>query len=255
MKRYEAQGELTLPIRMPIIIRLDGNSFSKLTKEHNFKKPFDEDFRCAMEMAMREVFEYSCGLIGYCQSDEITILLYNKEDEFLANRVSKICSLLASKATIGFNKYFLEKNNKYMEACFDCRAFVVPDDEVNNVFLWRQKDAWKNAIYSYAYYELMNKKGYTQKTVTTYLKGKSLEQKQEIIFNELGFNINNLETKYKRGFCITKKDIEVPVSGLSDIAKKYLIGKEFITRSKVVIDLEIPLFSKDKTYIESLLKK
>ena len=255
MKEYEQCGEKTLPSNLPIIVRLDGNSFSKLTKSQNFEKPFDENFRKAMESAMIAAFQYSGAKIAYSQSDEITLLIRNSLNEkFLSNRISKICSLLASEATNGFNKYFFEKEGRFIGAKFDCRVFVVPEREVNNVFLWRQKDAWKNAVYSYAFFELQKQKGMGRGRATTYLKGKSLSNKQEIIFKELNFNINDLETKYKRGFCAERKTVEVPVDDLPEESRKFIKDKEFITRNKVIVDLEIPLFNEDKNYIERFLK-
>lgn len=255
MKEYEQCGELVLPQNLPIIVRLDGNSFSKLTKRLKFKKPFDEDFRKAMEEAMKNVFNYSGAQVAYCQSDEITLLIQNPlSQKFLSNRVSKICSLLASTATNGFNKYFIENNKIFPEASFDCRVFVVPEKEVNNVFLWRQKDAWKNSVYSYAFFKLQEIKKMSAKKATNYLLGKKLSEKQDIIFNELGFNINDLETKFKRGFCLYRDKVKVPVSELSKKAQEYLKGKSFIERNKIITDLEIPLFNKDPNYIEKYLK-
>lgn len=255
MKEYEKCGELVLPQNLPIIVRLDGNSFSKLTKRLKFKKPFDNNFREAMESAMQSVFEYSGAKIGYCQSDEITLLINNPlGQKFLSNRVSKICSLLASAATNGFNKYFINAQNIFPEASFDCRVFVIPEKEVNNVFLWRQKDAWKNAVYSYAFFELQKQKNISNRKATSRLKGMSLAQKQELIYNELNFNINNLATMYKRGFCILRKKVNVPVSELSAESQKYLKNQEFIQRNKIVFDYEIPIFSKDHDYIEKHIK-
>ena len=46
MKRYEAVNDNMLPIRMPVIIRLDGWHFKTSTK--GLVKPFDEIFREAM---------------------------------------------------------------------------------------------------------------------------------------------------------------------------------------------------------------
>src|SRR5690606_15755000 len=44
MKCYERAAEAVLAPRLPVIIRLDGNSFSRLTRKLRFNKPFDERF-------------------------------------------------------------------------------------------------------------------------------------------------------------------------------------------------------------------
>jgi tRNA(His) guanylyltransferase len=186
IKNYEKFGELILPKDKSIIIRLDGNSFSKLTKNKNFKKPFDDDFRKGMESSLIKTFEYTGAKIGYSQSDEITLLLSN--NGFLGNRVSKLCSLVASIASNAFNEYFL-KDGEFLNAIFDCRAFIVPYEEVNNVFLWRQQDALKNAVYSVAFFGLQEK-GYSARKASAYLKGKSMKEKNELIFKELNYNVN-----------------------------------------------------------------
>lgn len=254
MKDYEKCGELILPQNLPIIVRLDGNSFSKLTKRLNFKKPFDDDFSFAMQKAMEATLEYTGAKIGYCQSDEITLLILNPlSQKFLSNRVSKICSLLASTASNAFNQYFCEKDNIFVSAAFDCRVFVVPEKEVNNVFLWRQKDAWKNAVYSYAFFKLQEKNNWSARKTTKFLMGKSLSDKKNLILKELNFNINDLETKYKIGFCTKRIKVKIPISELSDEAKKYIKNKTFIERSKTFTDFSIPLFNEEPNYIESLL--
>lgn len=254
MKEYEQCGELVLPQNIPIIIRLDGNSFSKLTKKLNFKKPFDDSFREGMEAAMKEVMDYTGAKIGYCQSDEITLLIVNPlSQKFLSNRISKICSLVASNATNGFNKYFIDKDNYFPNACFDCRVFVVPEKEVNNVFLWRQKDAWKNAVYAYAFFEILNQKKISNRKATSILKNMSLNEKREFIKKELNFDIDALDSKFKIGFCMFRKKVKIPVSELPKESQKHIKDKKFIERNQLYTDLNIPLFNEKHEYIEQFL--
>ena len=62
--------------------------------------------------------------------------------------VQKMVSVAASTATMLFNNEFKHPGNKY--ATFDARVFTLPKDEVSNYFLWRHKDAMRNAISAYA---------------------------------------------------------------------------------------------------------
>src|SRR5690606_6640342 len=147
----------------PVIIRLDGNSFSRLTRVLKLEKPFDERFNRAMDAAAIAVLEYCSGAqVAYVQSDEITILLRNDQTHettpFLGNRTQKITSLTAATAAVAFSQALaaelgLEARDG-VRAIFDARVFVVPPAEVNNVFLWRQFDAFKNSVSTYAYWEL-----------------------------------------------------------------------------------------------------
>ena len=155
-----------------VIVMLDGRSFSKKVK-NKFRKPFDERFVNAMD----ETTKYLCEQIegckfGYCQSDEITLVLTDFEtpttESFFGYRLSKILSICASAATAKFNACMLEtklaeslskyapsetninavgevlKDNPLYE--FDCKAWNVPT--FNNVYGWivyRQLDCIRNS--------------------------------------------------------------------------------------------------------------
>jgi tRNA(His) 5'-end guanylyltransferase len=58
-----------------VIIMLDGRSFSKKIK-NKFNKPFDEWFTQSMDLTTKYLCANVQGCkIGYCQSDEISLLL------------------------------------------------------------------------------------------------------------------------------------------------------------------------------------
>jgi len=169
---YESRSETRLVRRMPVILRLDGKSFHTFTRK--FKKPFDP----IMTECMNETMLYLCSkiqgtVLGYTQSDEITLVLVDYKsidsDAFFDYRVQKMCSIAASMATMQFNRSFNEKVYVYEQnqhfanepgdpfddryetalnlgAIFDCRAFNVPIEEVTNMILWRQQDAIRNSI-------------------------------------------------------------------------------------------------------------
>ncbi len=272
MKEYEAVSDIKLTRRVPIILRLDGNSFSKFTKQKGFEKPFDARFYNAMCAATEAVLKYCSGAqVGYTQSDEITILLRNDQtvdtQAFLANRLEKLCSLIASTASVHFNKallaYALDKHRSGGDMCgsydnpivdsttaiFDCRVFLVPKEEVNNAFLWRQQDAFKNATQGVAYWGLAEK--YGKKTAQKMLHGKSNSQQQELIFQELGFNMNDYPTKYKRGVCIVRKTVETPIEEMIGAERAEELKKtgEIVQRKAWTVDEEIPRFDQDTNYL------
>jgi len=258
MKEYEAVTDLKLTRKLPIIIRLDGNSFSKLTKDLNLDKPFDQRFQSAMAMTTEAVMKYCSGSqLGYYQSDEITILLRNDQtlqtEPFLANRLEKLCSLVASLASVRFTK---EISHYFPEAqgIFDCRVFIVPSSEVNNAFLWRQQDAFKNCVSGVAYYGLKAK--YGKKEAMRRLHGLNTNEKQEIIFQELGINMNNYPTAYKRGACIHRETVQLPITHFltTDEIKSFNKDEnEIVTRSVYKHDTEIPLFNQNPNYVNRFL--
>jgi tRNA(His) 5'-end guanylyltransferase len=272
IKGYEATSDFTLTSRLPVILRLDGNSFSKFTKQQHFKKPFDDTFSNAMWETAKAVLKYCSGSqVAYIQSDEITVLLRNDlsldTSPFLANRINKICSLVASTASVTFcnylNKQRVEVNESdegvsyvetnFIDAVFDLRAFVVPPNEVNNVFLWRQQDAFKNCVSAVAWYGLGEKHG--KKTTQKILDGMNTNQRQEAIFKELNINMNDYPTKYKRGVCIFRENYEAPIESIIGIEKATELNKlgEKVTRSHFVVDQNIPLFNQDPSYINKYL--
>lgn len=257
MKGYERASENILPRRLPVILRIDGNSFSKLTRD--MEKPFDPSFEDAMDAAATAVCNYCSGAqLAYVQSDEITVLLRNDQnrdtDPFLGNRTQKLASLTAGTATLAFNDW-LEKYTEYRSkrGIFDCRAFVVPPSEVVNVFLWRQLDAFRNFVHSYAYHKLGEKMG--KKTAHKLLQGKTVAQMQEVIFQELGVNVNDLPGK--RGRTIERRARPMKVT-VGDTRKGCLTPAEYseevhFTRYAFEAVLDIPRFDEDRNYIEKFL--
>lgn len=94
IKKEEKKVESLIDINKPIFVRLDGKRFSKFTK--GFDYPFDEVFRTAMKKTMLELCsEIQGAVMGYTQSDEITILFEktNSESQIMfGGRVQKIVS-------------------------------------------------------------------------------------------------------------------------------------------------------------------
>lgn len=243
MKKYEEPTDLCLVRRMPAIIRIDGKAFHSFTKR--FSPDYDEFFRRMMEQTTLELCKNIQGArIAYSQSDEISILLvdYNKfnSEPFLNGRVQKIASVVASMATLYFNKEINDAClnsqsaegpkfdgvlvsllcNKLHTAMFDARVFNIPREDVTNYFIWRQQDAVRNSILDLGYKYFSHKQ----------LLNHSCDQIQDKLFKERGINWNNCEIKLKRGFTVAKH------------------GGDFW-----YTDLAIPEFSKDREYIDLLV--
>lgn len=108
---YEQIPKAKLMRRTPVAIRIDGKAFHTFTK--GFKKPFDEILIKSMQETMKFLCENIQGcVLGYTQSDEITLILvdYKNEnsDAWFDYQVQKICSIAASMATLKFNRAFTE---------------------------------------------------------------------------------------------------------------------------------------------------
>lgn len=271
MKEYEYVTRNYLTKRTPVVIRIDGKAFHTFTR--GFVKPFDEVLVNTMQQTMKYLCENIEGCVfGYTQSDEISLVLcdYKKltsEAWFNAN-LQKICSVSSSMATLAFNRFFAENDAEWrkreflridkiedsaekesqrelmsryckahdkaaaMGALFDSRAFNIPKEEVNNYFLWRQNDATKNSIASTAQAHFSHKR----------LEGKNSSDMQELLWAEKGINWNNLDVHLKRGSCCMKCTATYETEN----------GKPY-TRSKWLINTNMPILSKDTDYINSLV--
>lgn len=227
MKLYEEVFYHKLPIRMPVIIRLDGNCFHTIAKRFNLKKPFDDKFIASMDITAKELCEEIQGTkVAYIQSDEISLLLNNyttlETEPWFNNEIQKIVSISAGKASVKLsnclnNNIFMDD---YIETVFDSRAFVLTKDEVCNYFIWRQRDWERNSL---------------QMVARSYFPHKELlcldsSQLHEKLFKEKGVNWSELLTHLKRGRCVVKDENNV-----------------------WRLDYDIPRFQEDRDYINKHL--
>jgi tRNA(His) 5'-end guanylyltransferase len=173
-KQYERAAETIFPALLPIILRIDGRGFSKLTKRLGMNKPFDDRFTSAMITTTLELLDDIQNVrFAYTQSDEISILMYPRfvtSSPWFGNRAQKICSVAASMAAGTFNSLMSPLGS----AAFDCRAFVIPPHDIGNYFLWRQGDAFRNCVSAYAQKHIGKKQ----------LFGKSTAERIEMLRDE-----------------------------------------------------------------------
>lgn len=174
---YENRTKFKLPRRTYTIIRIDGKSFSNYTRK--LQKPFDH--RLMEDMAWTT--KYLCDNIqgckmGYTQSDEISLLLTDFDrlttDAWFNNSVQKMVSVSSSIATAYFNRRRdpNEFGVKSPLALFDSRVFTIPTAvEVENYFIWRQKDATRNSVSMVAQSHFSHKQ----------LHGKSVKDMREML--------------------------------------------------------------------------
>lgn len=258
IKALENVTETYLELNKPIIVRLDGNSFSKFTVEQKFKKPLDPLFQEAMLAATKRVMAYcNESKFGYTQSDEITIVIYNPNPAatpFLAGRVQKICSLLASECTNGFNEYLLNATGKFPGASFDCRVFNYELETVNEPFIWRQADCFKNAATTILHWGLIQEKNLSARAVSKILDPLNLKQRIELIKTELAVDFDSYDPSFRWGVGIYKKEVQKPLTDLPPEIQKYNQGKEFITRNEWVFDRNLPRFEKEPSFLQDKLK-
>lgn len=199
MKGYEGQFTFDqfLPT-LPVIVRLDGKAFHSWTR--GLQRPFDQDFAGIMAMVTSKLVEETSAVVGYTQSDEITLILYKEDPKsqiYFDGKVFKLISVCASMATAYFNKVSSKSFPDKPLAFFDCRAFQVPSKwEAVNCLVWREQDATRNSILSLGQAHFSH----------TQLHGKSCAEVQEMLFQSFDINWNDLQTWEKRGTYVKYKE-------------------------------------------------
>lgn len=150
MKMYEKIGVTRFTPLLPIMVRLDGRSFSKYTK--GFKRPYDLRMSSCMAYTTRWLVEQTGAILGYTQSDEITLMFYSNDlnkQVFFDGKVQKMISVLASMCSVKFYQESVKRIPERVDWVpqFDCRIWTVPNlQEAANVFVWRELDATKNSV-------------------------------------------------------------------------------------------------------------
>jgi tRNA(His) 5'-end guanylyltransferase len=238
--------EIMIPT-LPVIIRFDGNNFSNWTK--GLEKPFDGKLTELMVETTKFLVDETNAVIGYTQSDEITLILYSpdrKKPIYHDGKKQKMLSKLTSKLTIFFNDKRLELlPNHNKTAVFDMRVFQTPTlKDACGQLLFRENDASKNSISMLA---------------SHYFSHNSLDnldgnQKQEKLFLEKGINWNDLPTKFKRGTYIKRIVTSKPftVEELSSLPPKHHVHKNpnLIIERSVIKEIELPIFNKIKNKVD-----
>lgn len=127
---FQSLGDFRLRENSFILAHIDGRSFSRLVK-NRFKRPFDGDFIEMMnETAKFLAQNVACVKFAYVQSDEITLVMcdYNEENKdsefFFGGRLCKLQSIIASLATSKFNRLMVMYGIKNAEKCSDCASVI-----------------------------------------------------------------------------------------------------------------------------------
>ena len=198
MKTYERLSESQLIPNLPIVVRLDGKSFSKYTSR--LERPYDLKLIELMQNTCKHLMKISHNIkVAYQQSDEITLIISNDYDNPIEynGRVQKLCSILAAECSVYFatHAYILE-NALHDHPVFDCRIFNVPDwVEASNAVLWREQDATKNSI------QLAGQSNFSHKE----MQGLKNNQIQEKLLLEKNINWNDYPASFKRGSYIKRE--------------------------------------------------
>ena len=216
-QELRAKYDVSMPKKTYAMAMIDGKNFSRLIK-NKYEKPFDDKF---INM-MNEVAIYVCKNVqgckfAYTQSDEITFVLTDFENEetsaYFDYRLCKMLSIIPSLATAKFNQLValnlldtpcstedMKQIIKHMSlAQFDCKVWNT--DNFNDVFayfLWRQIDCVRNSKQQAAQTYLSHKE----------LLGKHTDEQVQMLLEKKGIDWNEYSDDKKYGRFIYKEQVE-----------------------------------------------
>lgn len=248
MKAYEAaETERYFMPLLPVYARIDGRCFSGFTA--GMARPYDTNVTRCMIDTTKYLVEETHARIGYTQSDEISLVWCQDEYDseiFFNGKVQKLCSILAALTSVKFNQLcsytMLAEKAVKMLPVFDCRVFQLPNRvEAANAFLWREKDATKNAI------SMAARSFYSHKA----LHGKSSSEMQEMIFQK-GQNFNEYPAFFKRGTFMRRIVEERPFTEdeLAKIPEAHRPASDTLVKRSRVVELDMPIFTKILNRVE-----
>jgi tRNA(His) 5'-end guanylyltransferase len=238
--------EVMIPT-LPVIIRLDGNNFHNWTK--GLDRPFDKNLNQLMTEVTKALVEETNAVVGYTQSDEITLILYSadkKSSIYNDGKKQKILSKLTGKCVTYFNelrKVYLPEHDKI--ANFDCRIYQAPSlHDACLQLLWRENDATKNSVAMLAQSLFSHKD----------LQGLHGGQMQDKMMLEKGVNWNDLEPKYKRGTYVKRIKTSKPFTPeeLNQLSPNHNAHRnpDLIIERNVVSVVDMPIFSKIENRVD-----
>lgn len=243
MKKYELSVGTTLLPRTPAIIRVDGKAFHTFTRkltvevepanQFHFSERFHKVMSNTAAFTLRDIQN---SMMSYKQSDEISFLLNDwkthETQPWFGGNVQKIVSITAATVTPYFNYFwaneFADEDIGHLHVDdlpkFDARVFNVPFADVDNYFIWRQRDAMRNSV------NFIARKYLSHKSLQDL---NSLEIKEKLLV-DCGVTWDDYPLWEQRGSCTLRH-------GDVDGALEY--------------DNNIPVFAENREYITRFLKE
>lgn len=229
MRVFETAHDHRVLPGMFIVARIDGRSFTRLTREtHAFDAPYDVRVRDMMVSTLTHVMSSGFQAVyGYTQSDEMSVLFHRDEGAF-GRKLRKLESVLAGEASAKFSLLLGDVG------AFDCRISQLPRErDVVDYFRWRHEDAHRNALHGHCYWMLRGQ-GLSDRDATTKLEGKSVAFRNELLFQN-GINFNEIATWMKRGVGVRSTEFD-------HVGHNPKTGQSVTTtRRRLAPDYELPL--------------
>jgi tRNA(His) 5'-end guanylyltransferase len=238
---YQSVSDSKLLPKLPVIICINGNGFTKTTQF--LTKPYCDKFDECMLSTMLRLCSYVEGtFFSYQHNDEIVLISRNDQsldtNLWYNGNVQKICSIVSSAATLYFNEAISALNlNMTGDVLFTTNIFTVPNQtEAINTIIYHQQQNLFTSIQSACLYNLLNK--YDKNIIKDMLNGLNIDEKISLLNQECEINFNDYPLAFRRGSAAYKKSTII----------------DEIIKNKWVIDSELPLFTRNQSFLNNIFK-
>lgn len=238
---YIESSNYKLLSRLPIIICINGRSFSKITSL--LDKPYSTQLADNMlSTAVRLCMEIEGAIFAYQYNDEIVIIARNDQTQdtspWYDGKLQRICSITSSIATQHFNNFAASTEMNLMgDAFFTSQVFVVPNiTEAINTMVYKQQSNFIISIQLACYYELLKK--YDKTTIKEMLADLRIDEKIDLLNQECNVDFNDYPMPFRRG------------------AACYKVPKivDNVVKNKWVVNSDLPIFTKDQSFLSNIFK-
>lgn len=221
---------------LPLLARLDGRAFHTFTRD--LRRPYEPGMSRAMIETTRYLVHEMTALVGYTQSDEITLAWFEPSqsvsDYAFDGRFQKLASVLAGMASARFGKLVAEHLPQKADETphFDCRVWQVPAlADAADVFIWREDDATKNSITMAAGALYSDRE----------LEGRNSSVKQEMLWQK-GINWNDYPAFFKRGSYLQRRTFARTLTDeeRARIPEAHRPAADATFQRSQVVELELP---------------
>lgn len=240
---YESIYNIKFLPKLPVIITVNGRSFSKITSL--LDKPFSKEFAEAMCSAMyKSSVEIEGCIFSYWYNDTITFVLRNDQshetEPWYENKIQSISSITSSLITLYFNNYANSVDMNLMgDALFTSTSFVVPNiNEAINTIIHRQQQAMQDSTHFACFYELIKK--YNKNEIKEMLNDTSIDDKINLLKQECDIDFNNYPVAFRRGVACFKGPKIVNYQG------------ENLLKNKWILHSQLPIFTSDQTFLKNI---
>ena len=244
MRELELYRWIRVPKSSLFFLRCDGWKFHRLSEQLKLEKPYDMRFARCMVNAVKAVFKSGLNpILAFTFSDEVSFLM---RGEVFSGRVEKlnsiVPSLLSSSLAYALEQAFQAK----ARVAFDSRVVYTGLERAVDYLAWRQLEAWRNHLNSYAYHTLTSM-GLSPREAAARLRGLRSEQIHELVYREAGVNLAKTPAWQRRGILVywrwyTKTGVD-PRTGEVREAK----------RRKLVENWRPPDFKRERSWVLALI--